>query len=359
MSTTLEMPAAKLNKPKSKFSKFLFFLLLILLIAFVAWLYSGRIVSKNSELSAGFISITAPISSTVSAVLVEPNAHVQAGQLLAKLDVGDYLHQLTAAKDLVRGTIYSAQNTEARVAEAQKAAEEMVKRIALARHEEGIRKNQVETSSIEHAKAQLNMRNVEAKGGTAAQKESARKAELIASQKLESAKASFEFASQSRTAIEAELHKIRDSKMAAKQDISMKTFDPSQIYAPINGYLTKYIPLNGQALSLDETIFQIIPETGANIYALARLAGNYTKEIPKNSLCFVKPTSGLSIYEGKVVTTTIEADTTIVNINIHSSKNLDHANISDTARTVFWVHPLADNVVVKYLLMALSYIPLP
>ncbi len=357
MSPTLEMPAAK--APKRKFSFLLPLILIIGLIGFTVWLFSGRIVSNDGELSAGFISITAPISCSLSEVLVESNAHVQAGQLIAKLDVGDFLNQLAAAKDLVRGAIISPQDTAKRVAEAQKAAEDMVKRIALARHEEGIHKNLVEQGSIEHARAQLHMRNMDAQGGSATQKEAARKAEFSAAQKLQNAKAAFELASQSRTAIENELHKIRDAQMAIRQDLDIASIDPSLIYSPINGYLTKNIPLNGQAFTLGETIFQIIPETGAKLFALAKLPADTAREIPANALCFIVPTKGFNIYEGQVASRKVEAGVASISIDLKNNAHATGSNITGTTRTVFWVHPLADNFIVKYLLMALSYIPLP
>ncbi len=359
MSPTLEMPAAKAPKSKSKFSILLSLIFIITLASFLVWLYSGRIVSKDGVLSGEFIPIAAPMSSTLHEVLVGPNDHVQAGQLIAKLDVGDFLNQLEAAKDLVRGAIITPQDSATRVAEAQKAAEDMVKRIALARHEESIRKNLVEQSSIEHAKAQLIMRDIEAKGGSVAQKESARKAEFSAAQKLQSAKSAFELASQSRSAIESELHKIRDVKQAVRHDLEMASINPSLIYSPISGYLTKNVPLNGQAFALGDTIFQIIPETGAKLYALAKLSAEAAREIPTNTLCFIVPNNSFNIYEGQVATRSVEADTATLGIKLKSTATATGSTINDTTRTVFWVHPLADNLVVKYLLMVLSYIPLP
>ncbi len=358
MSPTLEMPAAKAQKSKSKLSSLMGIVFLFLLIGFFVWLYSGRIVSNNGELSAGFVPITAPISSTINKVLIGPNAHVQAGQLLAKLDVGDYMQQLAAAKDLVRGTINTKENA-AHIAEVQKATEDMVKRIALARHEEGMRKHFVEQSSIEHARAQLHMRNMETQKATPSQKENARKAEFDAEKKLQNAKAAFELASQSRSAIESELHKIRDSKVALRQEINMISPDISQIHAPINGYLTKNIPLDGQAFAMGETIFQIIPETGAKLYALAQLPEEKATKIPNNALCFVLPKVGFDIYEGHVASMTTNTGTVNVSINLKNSGQSNVMNMNNSTRTVFWVHPLANNSIVKYLLMALSYIPIP
>ncbi len=357
MSLTLEMPEGKKKKSTSKF-KIVILILILLIVGFFYWLYSGRIVSNDGELSAGFVPVPSPMSSSLAGVMVEANSFVQKGQLLAKLETAEYFEQIAAAKSLVQGALTTSEITAERVAKAQKAAEEMVERIALARHEENALKHEVEKLSTEHAKAQLQMRDLDAKGAKTAEKDTAKKAEFMAAQKLHSAKANFEHASQSRAAIETELHKIRNENNNKQGlNISVDLPDPSLIHAPINGYLTKNIPLAGQKFTRGEAVFQIIPESGAKLFALAKLENIQATSVDVHKPCFVLPNAEWKIYSAKVVS--IDLNQSPANISINFKDNVDVAkyNTNSKARVVFWNHPLAENSLLYPIFMILSYIP--
>ncbi len=357
MSNTLEMPPKSKTK-KSKLPFIIKSLFILCLFAFLFWIYNGRVVSLDGELSAGFIPITSPMTSTISSIMVEPNAYVQAGQLIARLDPNDYLQHMMAAKNLVLGTINTAQSTAEHIAEVQRAAEDMIKRIALARHEESMHKANMEKYSIEHAKAQFARRSMDAQGGTVAQKEVAQKAELLAERNLQNSKAAFELASQSRSTIETELHKIRSSQQAlAHKNMPLNNIDPSMIYAPVNGYLSNKIPLNGQAVSFGETIFQLIPEAQTQLYALAKLSHAEANNIENSLLCFILPKDNWSIFEGKIQSSNKDQATTYVSINLIGENKPNNIINSNKIRTVFWNHPLASYALVKPLFIVLSYLP--
>ncbi len=359
MSLTLEMPQGKAPKSKSKLRLIIVLILIICLGGTFAWIYSGRIISPDAELTAGFVSVIAPMSSTLAEILVEPNARVQAGQLLAKLDGGDYLQQMAAAQALVQGALSTTESNAERVAAAQKAAEEMVERIALARHEENTRKILVEKRSIEHAQAQLNMRNVDTQGGTEAQKATARKAELTAQQNLQNAKAAFEHASTSRSAIETELHKIRNSQghMSKQNAINAPLINPTLIHASTNGYLTNNIPLVGQIVTMNESVFQIIPEVGAKLNAVAKLPME-AKNIAPNTLCFIVPDHGWNIFAGKVSSINLDTSTADISLNLENINDANEYAVNNKAKAIFWAHPLAELAIAQPLFMVLSYLPL-
>ncbi len=358
MSLTLEMPTGKTPKRKSKFLIGFFLLLFILIIILFAWIYGGRIVSENGQLSAEFLPIPSPMTSTLSEVLVEPNAYVKKGQLLAKLESSDYTQQITAAQALVQRTIDTNKLTTDRVLAAQKAAEDLVERIALARHEENSRKALVEQRSVEHAKALLRMRDAEANGESEAKKSAAIKAESFAKQNLANAKISFEHASQSRSAIEGELHKIRNNNMATGQNPMPINFeDPSLIKSPMNGYLTTKIPLAGKKVNMGETVFQILPESNAKLSVVASLTNKDAQKIKINSLCYVLPDNSWRILSGRVINVAMNENANI-KIELDTNSSIADFDENNSARAVFWAHPLTDNIWLNFLFMLFSYLPI-
>ncbi len=290
MSSMLSLPPPA----PSRFGRFIKIILGCMLFICILglWLMLSRIESRQSSLSLQLIPLTAPISTAFTEIYVDLNQEVKEGQQLAKIDVAGYEGELPHAVALVQGAMPA--QIASRVTQAEAIEAEMVKRVALARHEENAQRRNVEQFSIEHAKMLLHLRSISQdeiqRYRAAAQKEQAMK------HRFQSAKDAFEFASRQRVAIEMELYKIRDenaksqrytnSDSQRRQAALKRNSIADDITAPISGRVIGAFPQIGEVVPRDGVLFTLLPDGGANLKLMLSLSTKHVEALR----------SGLSMY---------------------------------------------------------------
>ncbi len=337
----------------------------------ILWIYSGRIVTDSGLIRVGLVPVSTSMTSTLTEILVLPGEKVQQGQLIARLDGKDYLQQYAAASALVHGSLarQTPEQNAARLAEIKALEEHLVQQIALARHEEHAARVLVEQHSIAHARALLHMRNTNATHAPAHERNKAVDAEVKARQLLEQAQQFFEYTSRGRSAIEGELHNIRNDIAHARRPESAPYHSqqnqgtenaPHLIHAPVTGNMTDNFPNVGTVVQKDQVLFSIAPERQESMTATAVLSAQEADKITKNALCFLLAQDTDTTLTGtvdKVVTTDdptnrgiyIQVDTTGLPKDTSFMQDIP-------ARVVFWAHPWADIGFLHPLIVLLSLI---
>ncbi len=305
MSSMLEIPPPQVKARKKRFIPFL--CILLILIALPAWLYFTAIISKDSTLSPNLITINSPVSSPLAEVLAQPASLVQKGQTLARIDLSGYQQNLAHAMALTRGTFGTAPSsaeTAQRVATAQAAEADTVNRIAMARHEETTQRLRIEQLSVDHARALLQLRGMEA---TQSKKYlAAQQKELQYRQQLQNAKAAFDVASRSRAAIEGELYKIREGRLRAGQNAPAYSLNtaaplnvPDTIIAPQDGYIIGNVPTVGQTVAQNSTLFTLLAAS-PRFYITAQVPTQQAQKFTPDTFTFIFTPNG-QILEGSVI----------------------------------------------------------
>ncbi len=345
----------------------------------ILWIYTSRIVSDTGVIRLGSVPVTTPMSSIISETLVTLGQKVQKDQLLIKLDDTDYVHQYAAASALVHGSfaLPTPEHNAARIAEIQALEEHLVKQIALARHEENAARTLVEQHSIAHARALLQMRNADVSHAPASQRQKTIQAEAEARQLLEQAQSFFEYTSRSRSAIEGELHNIRNDiakayraqntspSMPASTLTHPEKNAPNLIHAPITGTVTDKgllsgaLPKVGETVQKDQVLLSITPEIHASLMANATVPQSDSESIQKNTLCFLILQQRSETLTGTVrnIFSTNEAASVGLDISVDvTGLTKDEAITTDlSARVVLWTHPWAHSPFLQPLLGILSH----
>ncbi len=270
----------------------IFVVLIVLMVVAFLWFMFSRLENRAS-LTVNLIPVSTPISTSLTEVLVTPNQHVQKGQPLVKIDLTGYAEQLPHASALVRGAFSG--DIGSRVADAANMEADMVRRTALARHEENTLRQAVEHHSTEHARTLVKLRAMPQSNSQAYR--NAVHAELNTRQKLQRAKANFELASRQRVAIEGELYKIRDERARNPAYIPTGNAGLGQeagsnivaehIVANVNGFLVGDIPKAGISLAKDTVLFNILPEKGANFTLRLNMSADKAAHLRKNGIVYL------------------------------------------------------------------------
>lgn len=310
----LQMPEPTPPKPAHA-PRFLLLLLALLLMAggATAWLYMGK-METSAQMEGQYLPISPLMTARVTEVLVTDGQMVRAGQPLARLDSAGLSHMEADARALVRGARSSMEDTAERVAAAQAAEEYTVRRVALARHEEETLRREVEQRAHDHARAQLHMRNLDAKGTpmTAQSRRDAQQAEEQSRSRWEAATDAFESSSRARAAVEGELRRAKQEaeKMratgsggrtpgyalgasapynAGASAAGNMTNDPSIITAPQDGRVLGKMPEPGQLLARGETVLRLAPGGSSALWGVARVSQEVAAQVRPGQLCFVLP----------------------------------------------------------------------
>lgn len=368
----LQMPAPKAHKP-SRTPRFLLFLVALLLLAGSAgaWLYTGK-METSADIHGDYLPITPLMTARVTEVLVKEGQMVRAGQPLARLDNAALNRMEADARALVRGTRPSMEDTADRVASAQAAEEYTVRRVALARHEEETLRRQVEQRTQDHARAQLHMRSLDAKGTpmTAQSRREAQQAEAQAQSQREAAHDAFEYASRARAAVEGELRKVKQESERARAlghaasssssgafgssgSLAAGNFasaaDPTVITAPQDGRIIGTMPALGQMLARGETVLRLAPGGNAALWGVAHVNQELASKIRAGQMCFVLPQhAGNSLLVGEVEEVAgIETDPTRhdvvplrIRINDSNAAGLSAQVTGRPARVIIWGNSL-------------------
>ncbi len=343
MSLQLEMPQNTPQKKRTKFSTKIFVFLLCIAIVALGWLFWTRTVSHRAEMQTTLIPIVSPMSSTLTRLATEKGAFVKAGQVIAYLDITEYMALRKEAEALVRGIrAYTAKNLAEDVASAQKAAEDMVQRLAMARTEEHTQKLLKEKYSLEHAKALLHRRNTALKNNPKALAE-AEKAEVQAFLQLQQATNAFELASLSRVAVEKSIQQYRTNAAHAPsqnqraQHLEALAENPGHIIAPNNGYIVGTIPQEGHVAQRGEKIFELLPEPQQGYTTTAIVSRKEGQNLALSMPCYVVLKEGFNLWQGNIVGIRHEVDGSHIQIQVKEtwlSKPI--VGVKQEAKVVIW-----------------------
>ena len=286
----LQMPEAKLKKHGRMFLRLLPLWVLACLVAGGWWwIEAGRITSTWAMLDGMVYAVSSEFPAKVMSVVVREGDHVKRGQVLAKLDASGYAKRMdeagrdTASLRTMAGPP-SMEETAARLKEAQDSEQEMVQRMALARHDEDIKQKTREERVAEHVRAQLALRSLDSQGGEravgSARYAAAKQAENQARLAKERAIVEFEQVSLVRAAMDQELTRVRAETLRYKQLVSRNRYAPQYVlgalgaamnavpqpvvdgnlYAPQDGRIMRGIAAAGQTVQRGEPVILLLPE---------------------------------------------------------------------------------------------------
>lgn len=286
----LQMPEARLKKHGRMFLRLLpLWIITCLVAAGWWWVESGRVASTWAVLDGMVYAVSSEFPAKVESVAVREGDRVKKGQVLARLDAGGYAGRMgeagrEAANLRAMAGPPSIEETAARLKQAQDAEQEMVRRIALARHEEDQKQKAREERVAEHVRAQLALRTLDSQGGEravgSARYAAARQAEAQTRLAKERAIVEFEQVSLVRAAIDQELVRVRAETLRYKQMVSNNRYAPryvlgalgatmnavpqnavdGNLYAPQDGRILRGLVMPGQSVQRGEPVVLLLPE---------------------------------------------------------------------------------------------------
>ena len=286
----LQMPEPRLKKHGRMFLRLLpLWVIGCLVAAGWWWIESGRVTSTWAMLDGMVYAVSSEFPAKVESVAVREGDRVKKGQVLARLDVRAYAGRVgeagreAAALRAMAGPP-SIEETAARLKQAQDSEQEMVRRIALARHDEDLKQKAREERVAEHVRAQLALRSLDSQGGERAvgstRYAAAKQAEAQTRLAKERAIVEFEQVSLVRAAIDQELARVRAEGLRYKQLASNNRYAPKYVagalgaamnavpqnavdgnlYAPQDGRILRGIAMPGQSVQRGEPVVLLLPE---------------------------------------------------------------------------------------------------
>ncbi len=286
----LQMPEPRLKKHGRMFLRLLpLWVLGCLVAAGWWWIESGRVTSTWAMLDGMVYAVSSEFPAKVESVAVREGDRVKKGQVLARLDAKAYAGRVgeagreAAALRAMAGPP-SIEETTARLKQAQDSEQEMVRRIALARHDEDLKQKAREERVAEHVRAQLALRTLDSQGGEravgSARYAAAKQAEAQTRLAKERAIVDFEQVSLVRAAIDQELARVRAEALRYKQLASNNRYAPKYVagalgaamnavpqnavdgnlYAPQDGRILRGIAMPGQSVQRGEPVVLLLPE---------------------------------------------------------------------------------------------------
>ena len=286
----LQMPEPRLKKHGRMFLRLLpLWVIGCLVAAGWWWIESGRVTSTWAMLDGMVYAVSSEFPAKVESVAVREGDRVKKGQVLARLDVRAYAGRVgeagreAAALRAMAGPP-SIEETAARLKQAQDSEQEMVRRIALARHDEDLKQKAREERVAEHVRAQLALRSLDSQGGERAvgstRYAAAKQAEAQTRLAKERAIVEFEQVSLVRAAIDQELARVRAEALRYKQLASNNRYAPKYVagalgaamnavpqnavdgnlYAPQDGRILRGIAMPGQSVQRGEPVVLLLPE---------------------------------------------------------------------------------------------------
>ena len=286
----LQMPEPRLKKHGRMFLRLLpLWVIGCLVAAGWWWIESGRVTSTWAMLDGMVYAVSSEFPAKVESVAVREGDRVKKGQVLARLDAKAYAGRVgeagreAAALRAMAGPP-SIEETAARLKQAQDSEQEMVRRIALARHDEDIKQKAREERVAEHVRAQLALRTLDSQGGEravgSARYAATKQAEAQTRLAKERAIVEFEQVSLVRAAIDQELARVRAEALRYKQLASSNRYAPKYVagalgaamnavpqnavdgnlYAPQDGRILRGIAMPGQSVQRGEPVVLLLPE---------------------------------------------------------------------------------------------------
>lgn len=286
----LQMPEPRLKKHGRMFLRLLpLWVIGCLVAAGWWWIESGRVTSTWAMLDGMVYAVSSEFPAKVESVAVREGDRVKKGQVLARLDARAYAGRVGEAGREAAGLRamagpLSIEETAARLKQAQDSEQEMVRRIALARHDEDLKQKAREERVAEHVRAQLALRTLDSQGGEravgSARYAAAKQAEAQTRLAKERAIVEFEQVSLVRAAIDQELARVRAEALRYKQLASSNRYAPKYVagalgaamnavpqnavdgnlYAPQDGRILRGIAMPGQSVQRGEPVVLLLPE---------------------------------------------------------------------------------------------------
>ena len=286
----LQMPEPRLKKHGRMFLRLLpLWVIGCLVAAGWWWIESGRVTSTWAMLDGMVYAVSSEFPAKVESVAVREGDRVKKGQVLARLDARAYAGRVGEAGREAAGLRAMAgppsiEETAARLKQAQDSEQEMVRRIALARHDEDLKQKAREERVAEHVRAQLALRTLDSQGGEravgSARYAAVKQAEAQTRLAKERAIVEFEQVSLVRAAIDQELARVRAEALRYKQLASSNRYTPKYVagalgaamnavpqnavdgnlYAPQDGRILRGIAMPGQSVQRGEPVVLLLPE---------------------------------------------------------------------------------------------------
>lgn len=286
----LQMPEPRLKKHGRMFLRLLpLWVIGCLVAAGWWWIESGRVTSTWAMLDGMVYAVSSEFPAKVESVAVREGDRVKKGQVLARLDARAYAGRVGEAGREAAGLRAMAgppsiEENAARLKQAQDSEQEMVRRIALARHDEDLKQKAREERVAEHVRAQLALRTLDSQGGEravgSARYAAAKQAEAQTRLAKERAIVEFEQVSLVRAAIDQELARVRAEALRYKQLASSNRYAPKYVagalgaamnavpqnavdgnlYAPQDGRILRGIAMPGQSVQRGEPVVLLLPE---------------------------------------------------------------------------------------------------
>ena len=327
----LQMPEAPLKKHGRQFLR----LLPIWVLVFLAaggwwWIEAGRVTSTWAMLDGMVYAVSSEFPGRVDAVTVREGDRVKKGQVVARLDVSGYARRMAEAGREAAGLRVmgptSMEETAARLKQAQNSEQEMVHRIALARHEEDLKQKNREERVAEHVRAQLALRTLDSQGGEhavgSARYAAARQAEMQTRLAKERAMVEFEQVSLVRAAMDQELARVRDETLRYKQMASRNRYAPQYVtgalgaamnaapqqvvdgnlYAPQDGRILRGMAMPGQNVQRGDPVVLLLPEgkeAQKSFWIIAYFGQDEANALKPGQKCAVSLQGGLKL-EGRI-----------------------------------------------------------
>ncbi|WP_300800190.1 HlyD family efflux transporter periplasmic adaptor subunit [uncultured Desulfovibrio sp.] len=250
----------------------------LLLVLALWWLSDGGRESRWAVLDANMVPVVTEYSAPLRQVMAQPGMHVDANQVVARLDVSAYARQLARASQELAGLAPGLQEAAQRMQQAQEAELDMVTRLATARNEEAVSLEERDRSVTAHVQAQIALRGIQPYQGKAAY-ERARQAEAAARTRMEQAREAYEKASRARAALDQELQRIRTEVQLARTrqgQPPVRASQPAQLptpdenlYAPVSGTVTQVLQSAGQTPQPGNPVLLIAPDDSAAWWVMA------------------------------------------------------------------------------------------
>ena len=305
---SLEMPTPK---PKNRLSLKLSIILALLLAGVCALLFwkLGATLKSQAAIVDGMVYTVSPeISAPLQSLLVQEGSPVEAGQLVARMQVTGYNRDLQEAQDeIAKLAPPDMPEIASRIKAAEAAESDAIARLAGVRHEEEAKQREMEAAVLAHVQAQLAMRT--------SYDAASKRREAEARKAMEHVKEQFEAASRIRAATSQELARIRyeveQAKMLASRTRYARQARPAprqtppresgEITAPVTGRVLKISAKNGQNLERGEPLLLILPDNAdETFWVKAWFAKSDQAKLRPDLTCKIVRDSDGSVFSGHV-----------------------------------------------------------
>ncbi len=363
MSPLLEMPQGSAPQEKHTYAKkksvFLPLALLILCLGIsVFFIYQGRLISTQNSISAVLVPVPSPLSVAYTEILTNHGMLVSQGSPLARLDLSGFAQHLPHAQALVQGLPQAQRKdtNQAQLIESIQSDEaSMVNRIALARQEEQAKRTLMEKLSVEHAKALLHMRSAQESALARAQA-----TERKIREQLEQAKAAYEFASRTRSAIESVLQQLR-AQRRSQMPVTVNQNIPAiteQLLAPVEGYVVGNPPAAGQVFQKGSPVFMLLPTKNTQLKALVHLPQEDARKLNMDTPSYIKVQN--TLLQASVQQIAHNGAVSVVSLLLQVEgedfEDLMQATQEKETRSIFWPQAWLQNFLPEFVIRILSFI---